>query len=316
MADFDVFNGDADGIISLLQLRCASPRTAELVTGRKRDIQLLHRVNAKEGDQVTVLDISMRSNIEDLKRILGAGAFVFYADHHNAGEIPRSENLTAIIDTAPEQCTAMIVDTCLNGAYRAWAITAAYGDNFPALAERKARGADLPLDKLARLGMLFNYNGYGASIDDLHLHPADLYRAAAAYDTPMEFMDARSDIIALLDDGYETDLARAQGGKILTDADSVQAILLPDSASSRRISGVYGNMLAQKFPGRAHAILTENGGSYVVSVRAPLENRRGADALCLRFETGGGRAAAAGINALPPEEMDNFLGAFAGQFGK
>ena len=38
--DYDVFNGDADGIISLVQLRLSDPRDAELVTGRKRDIKL------------------------------------------------------------------------------------------------------------------------------------------------------------------------------------------------------------------------------------------------------------------------------------
>jgi len=45
MAAFDVFNGDADGVISLVQMRRADPRPeAKLVTGRKRDINLLKRV--------------------------------------------------------------------------------------------------------------------------------------------------------------------------------------------------------------------------------------------------------------------------------
>jgi len=87
--NFDVFNGDADGIISLTMLRRAKPLDAELVTGRKRDIALLERVEAGEGDSVTVLDISMKSNGAPLRRILDAGAKVFYADHHNAGDIPR-----------------------------------------------------------------------------------------------------------------------------------------------------------------------------------------------------------------------------------
>ena len=42
MARFDVFNGDADGICSLVQLRRADPAPeAVLVTGRKRRIDLL-----------------------------------------------------------------------------------------------------------------------------------------------------------------------------------------------------------------------------------------------------------------------------------
>ena len=128
MSAFDVFNGDADGILSLVQLRLSDPRPkAKLVTGRKRDIKLLDRVNAKKGNAVTVLDISMKSNADDLRRILDAGADVFYVDHHNAGDIPTHPNLYAIIDTSPEICTAMLVDDCLEGAHRAWAVTAAFG---------------------------------------------------------------------------------------------------------------------------------------------------------------------------------------------
>ena len=44
MSDYDVFNGDADGICALTQLRLAEPRpTATLVTGVKRDIDLLQK---------------------------------------------------------------------------------------------------------------------------------------------------------------------------------------------------------------------------------------------------------------------------------
>ena len=57
--DYDVFNGDADGICALIQLRRAEPRpNAKLVTGVKRDIQLLERFPGAAGGQVTALDIS------------------------------------------------------------------------------------------------------------------------------------------------------------------------------------------------------------------------------------------------------------------
>lgn len=59
MAHYDVFNGDADGLCALQQLRLANPKSSQRVTGPKRDIALLERVNAKAGDSVTVLDISM-----------------------------------------------------------------------------------------------------------------------------------------------------------------------------------------------------------------------------------------------------------------
>jgi len=314
MANFDVFNGDADGILSLVQLRRAEPRKAELVTGRKRDIKLLDRVQAGKGDHVTVLDISMRSNADDLRRILGAGASVFYVDHHNAGDIPEHKNLNAVIDTSPEMCTAMLVDTCLDGAYRAWAVTAAFGDNFPKLAKAKAEGHDLPLDKLARLGMLINYNGYGGSVDDLLYHPADLYREIVSFDTPTKFLNENNTVFDALEAGYETDLSKAKQAKVIDKTETGHVITLTDSAGSRRISGVYGNQLAQDNPNRAHAILTAQKDGYLVSIRAPLKNRTGADTLALQFETGGGRSAAAGINHLPDVELDRFIKAFRAAF--
>jgi len=293
MASFDVFNGDADGILSLVQLRLAEPRKAELVTGRKRDIQLLSRVDARDGDNVTVLDISMRSNGDDLRRILQTGAQVFYVDHHNPGDIPEHPNLNAVIDTSPEMCTAMLIDESLDGEYRAWAVTAAFGDNFPTLAHRKSEGFDLPLETLARLGMLINYNGYGGSIDDLLFHPADLYERLLPFATPMDFLAEKRDIYQQLEDGYETDLAQAKAAKIIDATHSGHVIGLANSAGSRRISGVFGNQLAQDNPDRAHAVLTAQAGGFLVSIRAPLSRRSGADDLALQFDTGGGRSAAA-----------------------
>jgi len=55
-------------------------------------------------------------------------------------------------------------------------------------------------------------------------------------------------------------------------------------------------------------------GGYLISVRAPLENKIGADLLCSSFETGGGRAAAAGINHLPAEQLPLFIEKFAAQY--
>jgi hypothetical protein len=78
---------------------------------------------------------------------------------------------------------------------------------------------------------------------------------------------------------------------------------------------VYSNTLARQKPELAHALLTENDDrSLRISVRAPLRHRNGADVLCRQFPGGGGRAAAAGINALPPEQFDNFIRAFSEQF--
>jgi len=73
--------------------------------------------------------------------------------------------------------------------------------------------------------------------------------------------------------------------------------------------------LAQAAPERAHALLTRlDGGGYLVSVRAPLQRKEGADELCRQFPTGGGRKAAAGINHLPEDSFDDFSKAFQGAF--
>ena len=312
--DYDVFNGDADGILSLVQLRLSEPRKAELVTGRKRDIKLLDRVNAGKNDRVTVLDISMRSNLSDLKRILGEGASVLYFDHHNAGEGAEHPNLESHINTAGEICTAVLVDRYLDGAHRAWAVAASYGDNFPAMAERLAEGRDLPLAKLKSLGEMVNYNGYGGSEVDLHFHPADLYREMEGFKTPMEFLSEKPEVIGKLLQGYADDFSMADGSKTLKSDPSGEMRVLPDAAASRRISGMFGNKLAQENPDRAHAILTEQPGGYLVSIRAPISKREGADVLALQFETGGGRSAAAGVNHLPDDELERFVEAFQKAF--
>ena len=59
-------------------------------------------------------------------------------------------------------------------------------------------------------------------------------------------------------------------------------------------------------------LLTEkSNGNYLVSIRAPLNNRVGADEICRQFVTGGGRKAAAGINDLPAKDLEGFIRVFS-----
>ena len=87
MTNYDVFNGDTDGIFAWHQLRLAHPRDATLVTGVKRDVGLVGRVDAGEGDMVTVLDVSHAKNRKDVQRLLDSGAIVEYFDHHDPGKL-------------------------------------------------------------------------------------------------------------------------------------------------------------------------------------------------------------------------------------
>ncbi|MGR6860321.1 DHH family phosphoesterase [Aliivibrio salmonicida] len=316
--NYDIFNGDADGIIALLQLRLANPQVSTLITGVKRDINLVTKVDAKAGDKLTVLDISMEKNSVGLELALESGAEVFYADHHRAGEIPDHKNLSAHIDLDANICTALIVDNLLNGQFHEWAITAAYGDNLIAKADELADIAGLfseEKSQLKELGTLINYNGYGAKVEDLHFDPAELYQALLTYPSPFDVIADQASPFYQLQNAYQSDMDNALAIQAQHKSEKLGLFELPNKAWARRISGVYGNLLANQNPDSAHAVLTKNtDGTYMVSLRAPLNNKQGAGEICSAFETGGGREAAAGINALPKESIAEFVTVVEGKY--
>ncbi len=317
MAIIDVFNGDADGICALHQLRLAQPTASTLITGVKRDIALVKQVQSKSGDEVTVLDISLDKNRDELLRVLETGASVTYFDHHFAGDIPEHGNLKVNIDTDANVCTSLLVNASLNNQFLPWAITAAFGDNLFSSAEEAAKPLGLSseqLEQLKELGTCINYNGYGATLDDLIYTPVALYELIKPYADPFDFINNEAGYQRLRD-GYYDDVKQAEQISAEHLSDSHALFVLPNEKWARRVSGVFANSLAQKFPARAHAMLTEQSdGAYLVSVRAPLENKTGADDLCRQFETGGGRKAAAGINKLPADQMPVFKDAFTQAF--
>lgn len=314
----DVFNGDADGICALIQLRLAKPANTKLITGVKRDINLLEKVSATTGDQITVLDISLEKNQAALGKLLDQGAEIFFVDHHKSGEIPNHPALTTIIDTSPNTCTSLLINQHLQGQYPLWALTAAFGDNINLRAEQLAEEISLPATKtkqLKDLGICINYNGYGSCIEDLHFPPDKLFLEMASYTSPFDFISENAGIYEKLLNGYHSDMHKAMSIQPEYKTQYTAVYLLPDQVWSRRISGVFGNELANQHPGRAHAIVSYNkAGEYQISVRAPLTQKKGADELCSAFPSGGGRKAAAGINHLPKKELPYFIKAFDTQF--
>ena len=320
MIHFDVFNGDADGICALTQLRNAEPREAELITGVKRDINLLDKVEAEAGSLVTVLDVSLDTNRAGLERALGAGAEVFYCDHHFAGDIPQHDRLQAVINTAPDVCTSILVNEHLKGAFREWAVVGAFGDNLQDSARRIARPLGLDearLQQLENLGIYINYNGYGSKLADLHFEPAELFLFMSPYASPFDFMHDGRAHFGKLEQGYKQDMATAESLAPEYKDNAVAVFMMPDEPWARRVSGVYSNDLANNDPDRAHAVLTTKAnGCYLVSVRAPLNNKTGADELCMKFPTGGGRKAAAGVNDLPGEMLREFIDTFAAFYAR
>ena len=313
MTTYDVFNGDADGICALTQYRLAFPSESVLVTGVKRDISLLKRVDAQPGDRITVLDFSLDKNRDALLRVLMQGAEVFYSDHHFAGEIPENERLTTAIDTGPNRCTSILVNEHIGGQFRLWGVTGAFGDNLDESARALADGnvdEDI-LSQLKALGTYLNYNGYGSSLEDLHFAPADLYRRVSVHESPIDFIHQDPDTFQALATGYRDDMGAAEATQPVREPGDTAVYILPNEKWARRVSGVFSNGLARANPDRAHAVLTIRAdGTYLVSVRAPLSRKTGADELCRSFPTGGGRKAAAGINALPADMLDTFIDRF------
>lgn len=313
MKHFDVFNGDADGICALHQLRLAKPLRSSLITGVKREVGLLGQVPVRQGISVTVLDISLDTNRSALLGLLERGAKVEYFDHHFAGAIPAHPDLSTYIETSPEVCTSMLVDRHLGGRHRLWAIVGAYGDNLAHAAQTLAESYGLQPDQpeqLRELGESLNYNAYGESEADLLIPPARLYELLHAYADPFQFA-ANEPIVQTLCEARLHDMELAlnllpsavfSGGSIY---------VLPNERWARRVRGSFSNFLANMSPDHAHAVLTVRArGGYTVSVRAPLAHPYGADALCRRFAGGGGRVAAAGIGQLPYDCLREFTLAF------
>lgn len=309
------FNGDADGLCALQQLRLAGELPAEvrLVSGVKRDIGLLERVQARPGERVTALDISHDSNRAEVARLLAGGVRVRYFDHHFAGELPVHPAFESFIDTAAEVCTSLLVDRFLDGRCHRWAVAAAFGDGMPGPARALARRHGLgegETGMLAELGLLLNYNAYGERLDDLHFDPLELAAQLLPYADPLDFVrDSRS--FQRLRDGHVADMAEAAALRPWREGPGARLYRLPAAPWARRVSGVLANQLAAGDPQRALGLLSaRTDGDWQFSLRVPADATLSADAFCRRYPSGGGRKRAAGINRLPDEALEEFVTAF------
>jgi len=164
-------------------------------------------------------------------------------------------------------------------------VVGSYGDNLDNTAEKIARDAGLALDmaRCKELGVLINYNAYGASVEDLHMAPDQLFRRLLQYAGPTECLAEDAALVDMLSEGYDSDMRKAETSPRLIEDETLAVIDIP--------------------------------GGYLVSIRAPLNNRSGADEVARQFATGGGRAAAAGINELPADEVETLIEAMRRQYG-
>lgn len=317
--NIDVFNGDADGIFSLIQLRRYAPVATsqqQLITGVKRDHALLQTITdaqAKDAE-LWVLDLPFDKNSATLPRLLQQARHIHYVDHHFTKSRFHHERLTTVFDFSPTVCTGLLVSAHLGYQQHVWALPAAFGDNLFDVAYRDCQALGLSTaqtEQLRELGMLVNYNSYGATVADLHMHPAQLYCQLMAYESPFAVVadNDREAPFLLLQQGYVNDREQARNAQILEYHQTMLAIRLPATAWARRINGSLANELAQEYSDQAILIATENtdGKTFSINLRAPQSNRAGAGAICERYPHGGGRAGAGGINHLPEHELDGLL---------
>lgn len=329
--DFDVFNGDADGICALHQLRLAEPRPAILITGAKRQISLLARVRetlAAAGStpvrprRVTVLDIAIERNRAALDALLADGARVEWFDHHEPGPLPVDAALTAHIDTDPQVCTSILVDRQLGGRFRRWAICAAYGDGMASAAEslagRLGREQSLSiaeLDQLRVIGEAINYNAYAADTGTALLDSVGLYRRLAGVVDPLTLADWP--LIVALTRMSVRDLGEALKGGPILDLPTGAAWLLPPTLPARRARGLVAQHLKAQSQQRTVMIVAPDGKGHVdISIRCPAGAPRPASAFARRYDGGGGRATAAGIDRLPITALEDLLADFEGWLGR
>lgn len=311
-----VCNGDADGLCAALQWRLHDTAPDLLITGMKREIELLERVQGGAGDEVCVFDISIQRNRIALLHLLNSGARVRYFDHHAAPDVPSHPLLEAHLDASSGVCTSLLVDRCIGGICRAWALVGAYGDNLSGAADRIGRASgidDTDRARLRRLGEAINYNAYGDDEGDAHIAPGALYTILVRYRDPLEMLE-RESIFEEIAAVQCADLERAKSVPPYRQSPTACAYVLEDAAWSRRVLGAFANERANAEPGRAHAVLKRRGDALAVSVRAPLLAPSGAHELCARFG-GGGRARAAGVDRLPVTHLDRFLAEFVVAWG-
>jgi nanoRNase/pAp phosphatase (c-di-AMP/oligoRNAs hydrolase) len=310
----DVCNGDADGLCAVLQWRLHAPAPSTLVTGLKRDIELLRQVDPGTADEVLVCDVSMLRNHAALLQLLAGGATVRWFDHHVApNPLPASPALQAHLDFDRDACSSLLVDRFLNGQFRAWALVGIYGDNLARIAEPLARDSGFDAEarrRLQRIGEAINYNAYGETDTDVLIAPRALYARMAQHADPLAFAQ-RDSIVDEIDRQRDADLQAAHALQPAWEGAQGRVTLLPDAPWSRRVVGSLANAFSNADPDRAQAVLMPlRRGGYRVSVRAPKTTSLSASDFCARFG-GAGRAQAAGIDTLSEAALSEFIAAFA-----
>jgi len=309
--DFIAFNGDADGICAAHQLQMAH-NIATPVTGVKRDISLLNKIDSEQGKSIFVCDVAIEKNLDSIQKLLKQDCKITWFDHHRSGPIPNHPHFQSFLNLGKAVNTSWIVNQELKNRFPEWAIVGLFGDNMAESALQIAADqglSDRETNSLKELGELFNYNAYGEDLSDLWFDPGNLLEQVTPFSSPIEFLN-NSDILGELRQGYQDDMIEAI--KIKEEASGVR--IFPNRNWARRVIGVYANELIQKSDQAGIAIIQRKKGlGYIVSVRSK-DNDFNAGEFCATFATGGGRIGAGGINHLEEQDIPKFIQRFQQQF--
>ena len=312
MTNYFVFNGDADGICAAHQLYLKNLQEFEAITGVKRDIALLRKIEWVSDSSINVLDISVEKNLPYLERLLEQNCRITWFDHHISNEKPEHVNIAYYVQTEVDVNTSLIVSRYLGEPISQWVIVGLFGDNMGETAVLTAKKLGLngsQIQDLKKMGELLNYNAYGATIKDLHFHPAEILKQMKPYAEPLIFMQDE-DLISVLEEGYKADFQMIDHVEWLAS----NIVCLPDEKWARRVVGDYAYQLVRDEPEKDFAVLLTKGENYQVSIRTSIKSNKNAGEFCLQFPTGGGRLKAAGINALPQKNLDTFIEQFIEYF--
>ena len=303
--DYFIFNGDTDGICATRQLLFSNQNETKFVTGVKRDIALLDKIQDLADQEIVVLDVSVEKNHPSLIKLLKQNCRINWYDHHISAKIPEHIRFINHINTDPDINTSQIVNLHLNNKYPDWAIVGLFGDNMTNSADELAQSiflSEVDKESIKQMGELFNYNAYGEDLDDLHYHPEEVLKECLKVDHPLDLL-SNSDIIEKLKTGYQSDLSEASKAKLLQN----NTYVFPNQKWGRRVIGVFANLKANQNPDQPTAILIEKEDHFVVSVRSPINKSLNAAQFCAKFPTGGGRKKAGGINELPKNLLNQFI---------
>lgn len=306
---FDVFNGDADGLCARQQMYLANPGQTVCISGCRRDYRLFDGIDAQSGDTLRAFDIPYRANQSTLQELLQRGVQVEYFDHHEVEQPLAHPLLSYYRNGVPETCTSLLVDRYLQGRFSPWAVAGAFGDNKTDCAQQLARSIGLDQREtlaLRFLGECLNYNAYGGKSSDQSISSLTLSQVMESFSDPFDFM-SQTEVFSHIAQQRAEDMRLASARPSIVNSDELYVVILPDAAWARRIIGVFANQLIQVHFNRVCVAMVPNARNGLsVSLRVPESAEMNANQLARRYG-GDGRANAAGIDDLPVEEVVHFL---------